>query len=90
MGYIPGTPFSIAVHGLLRVSRGGGQGRIERLPSIGEIAIEKSYPEIDVTALEVLVEAMSGDLKTLRGLVIEEAELRRVEEEILLMLELLH
>ena len=59
------------------------------LPTLGDFAIDLRYPVIDVTALEVLVDALSGDLKTLRGLVIEEAELRRVEEEILLLMELI-
>lgn len=89
MGQIPGTPFSIAVMGLIKVTRGGGQARAVELPRIGVIAVERSVPVVDVTALEVLISALTGDLKTLQGQVVEAAELERVEQEILLLLELI-
>ena len=88
MGYIPGGPFCIAVHGLLKCGgTRGGQVRRVKLPRLREeIEFEHPSPVIDVTHLEVLVSAMADDIGRLRGRIIDEAALRQVEEEIAALL----
>ena len=88
MGYIPGGPFCIATHGLLKCGQRGGRVRAFQIKKDLRLEVESPQP-IDVSYLEVLVSALTGDLKTLKGQIIAEADLRRVEEEILLMLEML-
>jgi len=91
LGYIPGGPFCISTMGLLKCGgTRGGQVRRVSLPKIGEFEIEHPAPVVDVTHLEVLVSAMARDIDELRGRIIDEEALRKVEEEVAaLLLELI-
>ena len=91
MGFIPGGPYCIATMGLLKCGKTkGGRVRYVKIPKAGRLEIEHPRPIVDVTHLEVLISAMSDDIKKLKGRIINERELREVEEEILLMMELTH
>jgi len=91
LGHIPGGPFCIATHGLLKCgSTRGGRVRLVRFKRIGEFEIEHPAEVIDVTHLELLVSAMARDVDELRGRIIDEQALRDAEEDIAaLFLELL-
>ncbi len=91
LGHIPGGPFCRAVLGLLKCGKTkGGRVRFVKMPKIGVFEIEHPEEVIDVTHLEVLVSAMASDMDELRGRIIDEDALRKVEEEIAaLFLELL-
>ena len=91
LGYIPGGPCCIATMGLLKCggTRGGQVRRVE-IRRLGTFEIEHPAEVVDVTHLEVLISALSSDIKTLRGKIIDEKVLRDVEDEIAaLLLELI-
>ena len=91
MGHIPGGPYCTATMGLLKCGKtAGGRVRLVKMPRIGKFEIEHPPEVVDVTHLEVLISAMTADIKTLKGVIINEQELREVEEEILLLMELMH
>ena len=86
MGHIPGGPFCVAVMGLLKcVKAGGGAGKIVKLPKLGKVAIDKRYPVIDVTHLEILIDAMTDDIEKLKQGIIEIADIQQSEEELALL-----
>ena len=90
LGHIPGGPFCVAVMGLLKCggSRGGRVRRVD-LPKVGPVEIEHPSEVVDVTHLEVLISALAADTDALRGRIIDEQELRDIEDEIAAIFELL-
>lgn len=88
-GYVTPLPLYGLGAGIAEAEAQRG-GAVSSFEIIKGVWIDVETPEpIDVSTLEVLVSAMSGDLKTMKGQLIKEADLRRVEEEVLLMLEYL-
>lgn len=90
MGWAPGGPYCVAVHGLLKC--GGTKGGRVRKVKLKRAEIEVEFPKeitpVDVTRLEVLVSAMRKDIGELTGQIINEKQLREQEEEILLLMEM--
>ena len=87
MGLLSTRSLCIASHGLLQcaVGRSGG-ARVAVLPRGQRVVLQETPEPIDVTHLEVLISALTADMRTLRGRVVKEAELREVEEEIAALL----